>query len=64
MPLVNSIYNKFETTFFLGPKVWDIRLLEIKGKEKLEAFKYPLQNWKPGNCPCRLRKHIAGGSFI
>ena len=34
-PLVNFVYIKLETIFF-----WDQKY----GKEKLEAFKYPLKN--------------------
>lgn len=43
MPLMNSVYKKFETIFFLGSKLWDIIPLDRKGK-KLETFKYTLKN--------------------
>ena len=44
MPLVNSVYNGTGSIYFLGPKVWELVLEEVKQKESLIAFKDAIKN--------------------
>ena len=64
-PLVSSIFNGTETISNLGPRIWNLVLLEMKQKESLTAFKKVMKTWNPNNCPCRLyRKYVFGTGFI
>ena len=64
-PLVRSIFNGTETISNLGPRIWNLVLLEMKQKKSLTAFKKVMKTWNPNNCPCRLcRKCVFGTGFI
>ena len=39
---------------YLGPKIWNIVLFEIKNSETLAQFKIKIKSWKPTYCPCHL----------
>ena len=56
IPRVNSVYHGTESASFLGPKIWDLVPLDIKGKGSLSSFKKAIKIRKPSNCPCRLCK--------
>ena len=48
---VRSVFNGAESIYFLGPKIWDIVLSELKQLETVNAFKREIKKWKPVNCP-------------
>ena len=62
---VKTVYNGKETVSYLGPKIWDLVLSELKEKQSIAAFKNEIKKWKPNDCPCRLCKnYIAEVGFI
>ena len=64
-PLVRSIFNGTETISNLGPRIWNLVLLEMKQKESLTAFKKVMKTWNPNNRPCRLcKKYVFGTGLI
>ena len=44
---VHSIYQGTESLSFLGPKAWDLVLVELKQLESLESFKLKINNRYP-----------------
>ena len=52
--LVNSVYHGTESLSFLGPKIWEQVLQEIKGSENIAILKSEIKKWTPSHCPCRL----------
>ena len=44
---VYSVYHDNESLSFLGPKVWDLVLLELKQLESFEVLKLKLKKWIP-----------------
>ena len=53
---VKTVHYGTESLLFLGPKMWELVLLEIKSSHSLEEFKKKIKSWIPENCPCRLCK--------
>ena len=51
---IKSVYYGSETISFLGSKIWELLLSNIKDSENLKIFKSNIKSWKPENCPCRL----------
>ena len=65
IPPVRSVYNGTESLSFLGPKIWDIVLTELKEVKTLNAFKSGIKNWWPQNCPCRLcKRYLTNIGFV
>ena len=65
IPNVRSAFHESESVSFLDPKIWNIVPLELKELTSLVAFKKGIKEWKPKNCPCRLRKkYISNLGFI
>ena len=54
---VRSVFNGAESIYFLGPKIWDIVLSELKQLETVNAFKREIKKWKPVNCPVGYVDH-------
>ena len=50
----HSAYHDTELPSILGPKIWDLVLLELKQLECLEVLKLKIKKWIPFDCPCRL----------
>ena len=53
---IRSVFNGTESISFLGPKIWDIALNELKQLETANAFKRGIKKWKLVKCPYRLGK--------
>ena len=53
---IHGVYNGTESASFLGPKIWEQILAEIRNKESLDSFKREIKKWKPVDCPCRICK--------
>ena len=51
---IHSAYNRNESAFHLGPKIWVQIPAEIKNKESLDGFKREIKKWKPVECPYRI----------
>ena len=51
---VHSVYHGTELISFLGPKIWDLVLLELKPLENLAVIKLKITKWITFECPCRL----------
>ena len=65
MPNVKSVFHGSESISYLGPKIWDIVLLEMKELPSVVPFKKDIKEWKPKNCPCRLcKKYVSNLGFI
>ena len=47
MPNVRSFFYGSESTSNLGPKIWDIVLLELKQLTSVLSFKRSIKEWKP-----------------
>ena len=45
-----------ETAYYIGPKLWDKVLTEIKNSKSLEEFKARIKSWVPKNYPCKMCK--------
>ena len=58
-------YHGCESISFLGRKMWNILLDEIKQQTSLNSFKKSVKKWKLQDCPCRLCKvYINGVGFL
>ena len=55
-PLAKSAHKGLESLSYLGLKIWEILLVEIKQIESLLEFKTKIKNWNPPCCPSRLYK--------
>ena len=44
---VHSVYHGTDSLSFLGPKIWDLVLVELKQSENLDSFKLKIKNWVP-----------------
>ena len=65
VPPVRSVYNGTENLSFLGPKIWDFVLTELKEVKTLRVFKPGIKKWWPQNCSCRLcKRHLPNIGFI
>ena len=53
---VHSVYHGTESLSFLGPKIWDFVLVELKQSESLDSFKLKIKNCEPFESLCRLCK--------
>ena len=50
---VHSVYYNSKLSF-LGPKIWDLKSLELKQLESIEVFKLKTKKWIPFECPYRF----------
>ena len=65
VPDVKSVFHGSESISYLGPKIWDIVLLELKEWTSVNAFTNGIQKWQLKNCPCRQRKqYVLNLGFI
>ena len=65
IPPVRSVYNGTGSLSFLGPKIWDIVLTELKEVKTLNVFKSGIKNWWPQNCPCWLcKRYLPNIGFV
>ena len=65
VPMVKSVHKGLESLSYLGPKIWELLLFEIKETETLLQFRAKIKNWNPKNCPCRLWKiYLQNVGFI
>ena len=63
--MVKSVHKGLESLSYLGPKIWELLLFEIKETETLLQFRAKIKNWNPKNCPCRLWKiYLQNVGFI
>ena len=63
--LMKLVSQGSENASLVGPKVRDMLLDDYKDADNLDTFKNKVKKWKPGNCPCRLRKiYINNIGFI
>ena len=53
---IHSVNNETESASYLGVKIWEQILAEIKDKDSLDGFKKEINKWKPTECPCRIYK--------
>ena len=53
---VRTVYNKTETSTFLGPRIWEIVPDYIKKSSNFEEFKLKIKLWNPENSACKLCK--------
>ena len=51
---ISSVRYGIDSLTYLGPKIWNIALEDIKKSESLHVFKTKITKWIPGDCPCRL----------
>ena len=51
---INSVRYGIDSLTYLGPKIWNIALEDIKKSESLNVFKTKIKKRIPGDCPCRL----------
>ena len=61
IPLIRTVYHGSESISFLGIKIWNIHLDEIKRETSLNSFKKSVKKWEPQDCPCKLCKVYANG---
>ena len=63
---LNSVWHGTESVSYLGPKIWDLVLNEIKESKSVNAFKFKIKRWVPEGCPCRICKiyHTQVGFMI
>ena len=62
---VHSVYHGTESLSLLGPKIWDLVLVELKQSETLYFFKLKIRNWVPFECPCKIcKKYIQQVGFL
>ena len=54
LQIVKTVHKGLERLSYLGPKILELRPLEIKETETLLDFKCKIKNWNPQNFPCRL----------
>ena len=50
-----------ETLAHLGPKVWALVPIKLKGGNSLTEFKNKIKQWKPDKCPSNLCRTYIGG---
>ena len=55
-PRINTVYHRTERISKLGTKIWDPVSSNLKEISDLDKFKKTIKQWKPEDCPCRLRK--------
>ena len=53
---VHSLNDGTESLSLLGPKIWDLVLLEFKKAKRLDSFKLKIKKWVPFEYTCRLCK--------
>ena len=54
-----------ESTSTLGPKIWALVPENLRQSTSLNSFKQGIEQWNPGNCPCRLCKiYVQNVGFI
>ena len=64
-PQVNSVHYGEDSLKYLGARIWEIILSEIKMCTHLSEFKTKIKKWVPIQCPCRLcRQYIGGLGYI
>jgi len=64
LPQVRTELHGNSSLRYLCPLIWNIVPQEIKNSKSLAVFKNLIKNWKPINCPCRLRKlYVQGVGF-
>ena len=56
IPNVKSVNHGFVSLRYLGPKIWESILSQLKGIDSLKNFKNAIKKWKPESCSCRLCK--------
>ena len=56
IPTVKSVNYGLQSIRFLGPKIWESLLNNLKNKESIESFKTTIKEWKLESCPCHLCK--------
>ena len=56
IPQVKSVNHGLESVWFLGPKLWESLLNDLKNKESADSFKTAIKRSKPESCQCRLCK--------
>ena len=62
---VHTVKYGTETLAHLGPKVWALVPIKLKGGNSITEFKYKIKQWKPDKCPCNLyRTYIGGAGYI
>ena len=55
---IHSVYNGTESASYLGPKIWEQILAEIKNKDSLDGSKKEIKKWNSTECPCRICKTL------
>ena len=53
---VKNVLHGTETLSYLGPKIWNLVLFDIRDYAAKQNFRQKIKKWKPDRCPCRLRK--------
>ena len=56
VPIVKSVHKGLKSLSYLGPKIWQLLPLEIKGTETLLQFKAKIEKWTPQDYFCCLCK--------
>ena len=56
IPQVKNVNHGLESVRFLGLKLWESLLNDLKNKESADSFKTAIKTWKPESCQCRLCK--------
>ena len=51
-------FNGAKTLSYLGPKMWDLVLNEIKQLDSLKCIKLNIKKWIAQDCLCRLCKRF------
>ena len=59
-PSINTVQFGSESTVYLGAKIWELILENIKSSESVDIFKSKIKNWVPEICPCQLCKTYVG----
>ena len=55
-PSINVVQFGSESTVYLGAKIWELILENIKSSESVDIFKSKIRIWIPEICLCRLCK--------
>ena len=56
---IHSVYNRTESTSYLGRDIWERISAEIKYEESLDEFQIEIKIWKPVECPCKICRTFA-----
>ena len=56
VPQVNTVYFGQNSIRYLGPLIWNSISTALENVEAFVEFKSFFKNWKPSNCPCKLRR--------